>query len=434
MRVFEDSKLEQFYSWEISLVAKGKVIKNLSLANLTYDHNYLDDYGCDITCEIKVPMGTYHRDIVPNENNLICILERAPVNKASNQNHHNNDILKKTYRVILNIKPSNSIKGTTVNNVDYDTLDLHETRTVKFQLMELSVEAMRRVTVGVIPVGHDVTTVIRYMLTSISKQLKLPDSERIRGVDIVKANNTETYEELVIPDGVKLHDVADYIQNQYGVYSCGLSCYLSDGLWYVFPKFDVSRYDDETNTLTILNLPANKYPHVEASFYKNNREVIVLSTGEISHLDDTSVRMYNHGNGVRFSDGNKIIDGFSQYDNGEVTADRSDNSVEFISDNSLGNRSNVFVSNTTITTNRYSEFSKLARSKVEHLMLVWHNADPFVLYPGQPVRFIYQNGETTSIAKGVLAKAVYHVSTAGMISSKRYSCDAALTLLIERTR
>ncbi len=222
-----------------------------------------------------------------------------------------------------------------------------------------------------------------------------------------------------------------------GIYPTGLGMYLFKQHWYVYPLFDLKRFDQTTKTLTLINVPTNQMPGIERTFRKTANQIIALVTGEVKHKDLTEAMLLNQGNGVRFLDSRRVIDNFADTTAGENKAVvmRAENNSEFVTDERTSGLNNVQTAGSRITANKFAEMSKLARRTGSELQCLWENSDMGAIYPGMPVKYMYIRDNRIHELKGTVLGAQHYIQTHGKgMTDTRHRTDTALHLFVERER
>jgi hypothetical protein len=137
--------------------------------------------------------------------------------------------------------------------------------------------------VGQIFRGATVDDAIKTVLTQASQTTTVNGQRTVQGVTMAKSNNPTARTHIVIPHGVKLTDVPQYIQKYAGgVYNGGMGYYLQGNQWHVYSALDTTKFNQSQNTLTIINLPQNKFTNVERTYRQSGGNLVVLATGNVS--------------------------------------------------------------------------------------------------------------------------------------------------------
>lgn len=419
------------FKWECEILAgKNKVVPfNIETVDIVRDYN--GSYSDDIQISMLIPEGDFNKLILPFLGAIEVVLKKTPIAFGAEQNNPNINIEVQRYRGVYLDKPSTHIKGATPDNVDVEGANLNGFKKVKFQLMDMVIEQLRGRIVGGLFKKTTTANVLRVLLGAESKKLDVTSEVSIKGVSMVDPSNT-TVRSVIDVKPIPLIDLPLYLQSKCGgIYSADVGFYLQKGMWYIYPRLDITRFTKELKTLTIINVPSNKLPGVERTFRTTGNQVIVLCTGSLKHIDDSDTLQLNEGSGVRFTDANKIMDGFGKYEDGKYSVTRAENNSEFIAFDRPTGINKVMVSEKRITSNPFNEYAKLARRNCSHIFLVWENSNESLIYPGMPCKLIYEDNGIVKETEGIVNQAHHYMTgqSSSLIDS-RYSFSTALTLLV----
>lgn len=210
-----------------------------------------------------------------------------------------------------NIRPL--LLGQSVNAAHQDALDLNNFLEVQFQLLDKSLEQLRMLSIGGIWRGCTVGDFLRTTLTRYARAAVVDETLKVVGVDMVPPSNQAIRDHVIIPHGTKLMEVPDYVQQQCGgIYSTGLGSYLRDRYWYLYPALDVARIDQAEDIATIIVVPPKRFPGVERTYRQDPGNLVIIASGDVKFQTDSTAQQLNHGNGIRYADASKVMDGFAQ--------------------------------------------------------------------------------------------------------------------------
>ncbi len=433
-RIIEGPEKPVNFYWSAVIHANGKDFPMIAIESIDFDKNYNEEIADSIDVTGLISPGTYQVDILPYDANLEITLTKSVAGESNEEEVVGATI--QVERYIAKLKsdgPTQSMKGAVDGNITKETADLGGLKTVSFQLLNSTLEQLRMVMVGGIYRNVKPGDVLRAIIGSESKKVKTSAGIAIKGVDMVPANNEVIRDHVIIPP-TKLLGLPDFIQTKCGgVYSAGMGFYLQNGLWYIYPKLDVGRFSDKTKTLTIIVVPPNKYPGVTRTYRETANQVIIISTRGINHWDDSEEQQLNFGNGVRFTDGSKIMEGFGTAEGNKFTVARKDNNSEVILSNRQNGVDRAMISSTPIHSNPFVEYSKMARANCEHLQATWEHSNESLIYPGMPVRIVYVNDSEISENYGSVLAAHFFVMRAGTtVTTKRHVTSGAITMVMKK--
>lgn len=437
---FNVDLLPPVYSWKAEIVLDNgnKTVLPFKVLSLEIFRDYRNAYGDELILEVMIAAGDFVYDVYPNRQNLLINLTKEGVSGATGEQSMAPDIEAQQLRATLMDDHSVTVEGLTNIAHSRQALNTVDILTVKFQLLDLALERIRMHSVGGVFRDAIPADVLKYILTSVSTGLDLDEDNAIKGVDMVESPNQETYKHIVIPHGTKFPEMPMFINHKIGgLYPTGMGVYLFRQYWYVYPLYDLTRFDSSTKTLTIINVPKNQLPGIERTYRKTANQIIVLATGDVRHADRTESNLLNQGNGVRYMDARKVIDGYANTDEGENKAKimRAENNNEFVTDERTNGLNNVITSNNRITANKFGEMSKLAQRAGAELQVMWENSDMGAIYPGMPVKYLYIKDDAVVELTGIVLGAQHYVQTHGKgMTNSRHRTDTALHLFVSREK
>lgn len=421
------------FSWEVKIYANDEVIIPLNTLSLDFEQDYLNNYADFILLEVILPAGTYAKRLYPYLDNIDIEIIKKPIGEMSETLNEDTGNQSERYTATMLESGNPIVEAATRNTPNEDDMNLSPPLNVQFQLTNKSLEKLRMVSVG----GRfrDVTgeDVIKGLMTRSSKSVNVDQRRKVKGVDMVPASNQEVRSHVIIPDGLPLVQLPHHIHYYCGgIYSTGIGYYLQNDHWYIFPCFDTTRFNDGAPTLTVINIPPNRFPGVERTYRKDGDNLVVLATGQTKFADMRNATQLNAGNGVRFADASRMMDGFSETKGNKTIASRAKNNSEFISDERKNNQNMVLSSARPINDNPYVEYSALAARQGSLITLTWENANRALLYPGMPTKVQYLDGDDIKELLGVLLH-VHEYSNqkeAGLVAS-RFSSNVMLGVFVK---
>jgi hypothetical protein len=421
-----------FY-WSAEIHTPDETLPTLKVLSVDILEDWLGNYADMIVLRVTMSMGKYAKRVYPKKSQLEITLYKNPIGEVSSGTLENEVRQSERYTATLFDRGSPIVDGGMRNVADEETMDLVNIETLDFQIVSKAIEQIRMRTVGGNFRKSTVTDFIRPFLKVKTQEIVVDDLAMPSAVQMVEASNTSEREHYVIPP-MKLVDVPHYVQNELGgIYSTGLGYYLRKEGWYLWPAFDVTRFDKADRTLTIINIPKNKLPGGERTYRQNGRNLVILATGDVKFRDDSEAMQLNEGNGIRAADASKFMGDWATVSGNKAVAARGANNNEFVGQLRDNGNNNVQMADTPITANSYALSSVVARRLVSHVEVVWENSDPSLLYPGIPTRVLYLDGDEIKQLDGVGSLANSFVETVGPgLLSTRHRTNTKLTLLVER--
>jgi hypothetical protein len=426
--------------YHCNIILEDETIAPLKLFSIDILRNYLTNFSDEVILEAAIPAGIYQFKILPQRENLKIELIRNLVGEVGSDPVKDDEPSTRTYKAVIQNEASGAASASDAAANASGTADLTAIVSARFQLLDPALEQIRASMVGGIYYDIIPGDVIRYTLSDLNTKLKLSSAEKVKGVNIVPYDNKKVYRQVIVPHGTKPQDVANIIQNdQGGVYNAGMGCYLQDGLWYIWPTFNTTRYSKERKALLMINIPSNKFPGIERTYRLQGSAVIALSTGTVNHQDTSNQDQLNLGNATRFTHTDQLWKGANKYEKnfGESGKDnkfiikRTDNSSEYAAIDRDGS-TNAPLSAARLRNNSFVEPSKLAARNGSVMTLTWEYSKPELVYPGMPMRLQYLKEGTVIQLDGTVVGAHHYIhdTTIGPVQGK-HVCNTALSVFIQ---
>ena len=398
-----------------------KIFKPMKVTNIDFKDDFEKGIMREIWATVIVQMGMWAKCLYPAKDHISCILRRVALKNTTFDKVEDSEIEEFIYDTIFHTDEGNSLAGvdyTTVSRTDLDNsympVNLH------VELLERSVEKTRKVTVGGFYRNIKPEEAIKSILNHATKDLEVEGEKAITTISLVEVNNKEKRDHINIPQGMPLLDVPNYIQNNCGgVYNADLNCYSVGDKIYVYPIYQTDRFEDEKKTLTVIRVAPNLMPQVERTFRLDGDALFILGLSDALYKEISLAKKLSAGNGVRYADTRKFMNGFVETKDNKAYAKRKKVNSEFKSDD-LKEQDTVYVSNQRISSNPFKERSKLAVRAGGTYTFQWQNSKPDLLYPSMPARVLYDEGGEVKELRGVILGV--HTSVAligkGMTASK----------------
>ena len=414
----------------VHIVGQNKTYTPLQVIAVNIRSDFIKAYADEIICTLLIPLGKYARLIYPNRSNLEITLTKSPLREASEEISKDAPLESERYSATLIDGDKSPTVGQGRETNDEDSLDLMDILNVSFQLTNKAVEKIRMLSVGGIFRNTTVKDTLRCLLTKEAQNIKIDNKRVLDGVDIVEPNNLNVRDHVLLPQGIKLFDVCDYVQKNIGVYNSGIGSYIRNKIWYIFPLYDTTRFTTTKHTLSVLVLPRSKFPQLERTYKKKGNSVTILITSETGFRDDSGTQYLNYGNGARFADANKFMDGFNETVNNATVVARAKNVSEFKLEDRPDKVNLVNVTESKITANPYYEYSKVIARKGGVFKAIWENSDPSLIFPGMVTRLSYfDSGEVKEIYATLLGAEHTSVKI-GDFGSQKHAVNSLLHFFV----
>ena len=433
-RVMKDATNTTFF-WDAEIHCKeGLTVKVFKLLNIDFICDYTNNFTDEVTCRLAIGGGDYAYDVYPNMATLEITLFKTPVNEVGGGSTEGGRVETQRYTATI-IKPQNPvIASNAFNQPDKNALNLTNMLEIDFQLIPKAVNQFRMRNFGGIIRNSTTEDAIKAILTSESKLIQVDADAAPVGVQMVPGNNKTKRDHIVIPQGTRLVDVPGYIHSRCGgVYNAGFAYYFLNNTWYVFPPYNNVDFAKAEKTLTLIRVPPNRMPGNERTFIKDGATVTAIVTGEARTKNETESLMANEGNGVRFSDADKMMEDFVKTKGNRATAGRGGTNSEFTTIKRPDGLNNIRSSDNRITSNPFVEYSKLAFRDGIQMGLSWENSDPTLIYPGMPVKMLFMEDDEIRQTYGLIIHAHHYVQTLGSgFQTNRHQITTNLVVFTKR--
>ena len=421
--------------FEAIIHANNVDIPVLWVETLDNKRNYHKNYHDDTRIVVAVTAGDHAYKIVPFKSTLELTLKITTLLENPSP-VVNQEIPVRTvrYRATLYDNSSPVLESNSPVALDQKKMDDLDIKVFELQLQNPAIEQLRMATFSGTFRQVNGIDLIRYALTNAGKNVQVDDGWRIKGVTVAPNATDAVREHILVKQPTKLVELPDVVNRICGgLFPAGFNFYLQGNYWYLFAGYDVKAYDKSPRTLTVINIPANRMPSPERSYRTTATQLIVIATGEAKHIDNSEEEQLNKGNGVRFMDAAKIMEGFVSVEGNKATAVKANNICEFISESRETGLQNIVESETRISANYQIESARLARRNGSRIMITWENSDENLLYPGMPVKWMYVQNDIPEEIYGILlgAETFYTVSNRNQ-KEKRFTSTTVMTIFISR--
>jgi hypothetical protein len=357
-------------------------ITTLRVMTVDLSRRYNTHYSDELVVSTVLPLGTYHKLIVPNKDNIKAELIYKQLGKDE-------EIVFEYRAIPVDITSSpmqqDSEALNTINQGNAGGMDVFY-----FQLKDEIMEEIE-----LIPIGGIWRTIVPGdlllgLLDGYSKQIAATREGEPIGVTMQPPDNQEIRDIIPIEHGSPLVDVGDLLQSTHGgIYSSDLGIYFQKGQWYVWSLYDLDYESESPKTLTIIIVPLNKFRKIERTYLETEDQIFIYIVGERKHFDQSDSKIMNEGNAVRYIDSRKQLESWRTMDGEFPMAARGENASEFVGipkDNKI-NKVNAVVS----TDNPFFLSSKMAGRDGSRLLVNWEDGDPGIIRPDMQVKILFDD-------------------------------------------
>lgn len=425
------------HQWKLIIRANNVEFEPFYVKEIKLDRLYHRNYADELRITVGLSFADYQYNILPYRDTLEATLVKIPMNttiepivnkeKSRVSNHYKVQLLNGNSAAIGGDHPLALNKGMG------GKVDITE---VTMQLFNPVIDRLRKMSYGTTFRDTSPLQAIAYVLVKHGKSAGMDSSNAVKGINIDKTFIPIQKERghIPIPHTTAVLDVPNVIDDLVGgVHPAQMRFYLQAQFWYLYPIFDSQRFNQNVFSLTVIKIPSTRLPGLEKTFRLGGNQIIVLSTRATTHQDNSESAQLNKGNGVRFVDAKDMIQNYVTAGANKAVVNLKNHVAELVAEHRK-DESDFVTSADTVVTDRYNkEYAKMAHKAGAYIQTVWENANVDLLFPGMPVRYIFQDGEVTKELFGTLnAVETLDYNTNNTIKDARFTTMALLTLFVSR--
>lgn len=436
-QVFENGNVGPTYQYNLIIIANGVEIPIQTVVSTHRLRDYINNYTDLFTITFMTVKADLEYKIKPYQDNLEAIVIRKQVsnNPTIQTSTGNMTSTVARYKAVMVDASKDMLEQNNPFVKDKDVMGRSISEPCTVQLIDPVVDKLRLVSVSTIPRNTSGIKIIETMLTRYSKEASNLAGASTLGLDIAPGYNDEVRVQIPISGLTKLTSIPKIVaSNCGGIYPAGFSYYLQDRIWYLWPPYDPERYFKVKRNLTIVNVPKNRIAGIEKTYRSTPTQLIILSTGEASHVDFADQNQLSYGNGARFLDAARLTK-LGTMENNRYQVNVSQNMNEIQTAERRDGLSVAFQGTQPVTTNKYAQTSLMAARMGSFVQLEWTNGDDSVIYPGMPVRFLYLADTRPTEAFGVVAAVeTYQAPQADNFAGPKLLSKSAVTIFIHHPK
>lgn len=439
-----------FFTYRVEINLPDGTLEPLQITLIDSARDYSNSYSDETVITVKMEVYDFLRRLAPNREDFTVTLIREPLGEIGLEEDVEAQTTTRRYRGVLVDSTDTDIESSRSVDTNASDLSLEPPREYRIQLLHPAVDQLRMMTTGGVYRQMRTDDLAQGLLSSACASLDLDEDSQITGVDLVTGDNDQTREHILIPQGTPLMELAQYIQRYAGgIYNTAIGVYIQGSVFYIYPRFNTRRFEEVNDNLTIFNIPQNRMPATERSHYVDtDGQLIVLATDEVVSTDSSERLQLNIGDGFRYARAEEFfkdrpenaenrseIRDYHHLQDNVATLKRSKNVEEYsIYERESGLSMSMF-SPRRITANHYAENSRLSEALGKYIRIRWENANPDLVYPAMPVRFVWLEDGSLEERYGTLLGADY-VSAPLQTGreSNRFASVVDLTVFLEYSR
>lgn len=435
-KVLNAPKPRVFNHWTAVLHCGNENIKPMYVDEVNLMRNYAKSFGENLSITLTIPEGDFNFMVYPNREKLQITLKQEPLHSGTGFVKNRDDTVKtKRYNAVLMDQRSSVIEQNSPTVASRQTANRMNFIRVQIQLVDPILDYIRKSTFGATFRQTTGATALRAFLGYISQTVTEGTERRVSGVDVCEGFNPKVIEQCTVPHQTPMEKVPLIIdQESGGIYPTGMRYFLQEDHWFIYPIYDIRRYDKSARVVNLINVPRGRLTGIETSYRQTQNQVIILATGEAKQFDPSQALRLQEGNAVRYIDAVQLFDdGITQ--SGNKSYANPDKTISEITVDPMGQNTDMAkLSEKVITARHYQELSKLAERSGFYIQLEWENANADVIYPGMAAKYSYLNGrdQVEELYGCVVGIQTRHTPTTNNPVERMFSCKAAITLFLER--
>lgn len=408
--VMEAGSAAPCYHFELELHVNGENISVIGILEVRCKRDFLQDYYPVDSVRFQTT-GYVRERLIENMNNIEVtfktyeIAREAPYSLANLKNPKI-----KRYKAKLYLEESEFVSqdNFAVNNAEY--MQKKAMVEVKIQLVEKGFEDLKIRSVGGPYRAVTGGQLMRHLIDFHANLNNDDVNTLINGVDMAPNESQIMREHLVIDDGTTLVEAMHVINEKCGgLYPAGFSYYIYNNIWYIFPPYSLTRFNENRDRLIIVNLPKNRIPGIEKTYNDRTNTIIILSTRETIVKDKRASKRIEYGTGVRFADAAKLLNGFATSIGNKLNVNAQKNVNDLQIDEPIDGVNHMRFNSVKLTAGKNLELSRLAPSRGFMMRISWENSKESLIKPGMPVKVLYlrRNQSRSAVGTTLGVETVY---------------------------
>jgi len=358
-----------------------------------------------------ITAGVYLKKIAQYREMLEASIYKIPIKTGSGIVRTDKQRTVSRYRAIFRTDLNKIDSGTEASMLSASAKDLSGVPMIFFELHSRQFEALMIKTTSGTYQKIPYEDMIRAIITSESNKVTIAGKPALDAIDIYPPDNKKPNNCTIIPSLTPITSFPTFLQEQMnGVYAFGIGNFFQNyrgkNTWFVYPLYNVNRFEEDVYKAVFYSLPANVYGGIDRTYVENGKTLKIAVGGQKSYRDNAELGMINDGAGIRMSDQSAMmkkpwtIDG----DKGPKGQSNKLNNEFIVKDRSDGLNYAKYRKNDS-TSNPFHESSRVAYHQTAEVVLEWQNGDIELLYPGMPIKYVFIEEGNRREVKGTLLNA-----------------------------
>lgn len=389
--------------------------------------DFVLNYAPETYLQLVMQPGVYNTEVLPNADKL-----NVNLYITTYRQYHEPEIRKLTFRCFPRTSENASVSQNSTKDLNTDAINETNLATYEFQVFDEALEKLRPLQTGGIFQMSTTASVLKVLLGGMSESLELPIERKPLGIEMTEPDTLVHKNHIIIQQGTKLVDLPKYLQDHYGIYNTDCGYFYYNQYWHIWPLYNTKRFELARKSLTIVNVPADRFPNIERTYELDGSSLSILSTGNIDVLDMNQMLKYNLGEGTRAIRASAMSGSEGTVtDKGVTVFQRAQSNTEVATSDTFAFKQ-VTPSTSEVTDNTCRILSRTAVTQGAIINLEWQNANPSLLVPDMPLKFLYLENGVVVQRYGTLLKweTLYGLATPGL-AENILNCHAVLMIFVE---
>lgn len=426
------------YEYRGLLHTEKEDIPILKIVTIDVIRDYINKIGEEIHIDFMIGFGDYIYKLYPYRNNLELTIKKILLNDTGGNVAKDSTISVERYKAIFLVNENQVVNTSNLSHIDINTLNASDTVSIKLQLIDRALEVLRIKTTHGIYKNITQRQLMSSILISESNKITIDGKPSVPGLDLVDPDNEDVKNNIVIPNGTHVINLPAFLHSKMGgVYNAGIGTFIQTfnktKSWFVYPLFNINRYNEDTDKVIFYSLPNKKYSNLERTYNKIGKVLSILTTSNHNYYDSADADYMNSGSGFRLTDARAFMKKPIEISENGPIGKRNNLNHEVITAERNDGLNYAPVSDRGISSNPFIDRSMLSMKNVARIDLEWENSNMSLIYPGMPCKFIFLSKNKLVELKGTIV--FLHNFTnlvGGTINDKIYLNKTAVSILVDK--
>ena len=395
------------YDYKGTLHTAKEDVAVWDLSSVETTRDYLTEIGETSRIIFRLGLGDYVNRVFPYRQNLEFTVKKIPLSSTGDMKAKNGTTAVMRYKAIFNPANNPPVGGSELEAHSAEDLNNTDMVEIHLELVDRSLEPLRIKTTGGSYRKVKAAALIRAILGGESLQVLVDGKPSIHGLDLVEPDNQEVINNVNIKDGTLISAIPTLIQHTTGgVYNRGIGTFFQTfggkKMWFVYPVYDTERFDSKDKRMIFYSVPQERLPQLDRSYCQLGNVTKVAITAQRKYNDNAELGFMNQGSGFRMADANAFMKKPVVMVDGKPKGSRARLNHEVIIKDRKDGLNYAPVAEGGPSSNPFFQRSAVVARSMAQLDLVWENANPDLIYPGMPCKYIYLSQGKAISLKGTI--------------------------------